>query len=620
MSSHGSLRFLYSTFHTGQIDRRTFIRRVSALGVSASGAVFLANSVAGQSASPEATPAAQPAVRPTFGTENQTRGEGGPLNLIQWQAPGTLSPHLSTGSKDFLASMLVLEPLIHYSPESEMIPNLITELPTSENGMLADDLTWVTFSLLPDVVWSDGEPFTAEDVAFTLEWVKDPANNSVNQGVFAAVESAEVIDELTVKVNFVESNPFWFDPFTGTATGFVYPKHILEAGSEAHDAFSLNPVGTGPYVVEAFSPNDSASYVINENYRESNKPFFSTVQIKGGGDAAAAARAVLQTGEFDFAWKLQVEPDLLENMVADDAPGVLMEYPGVAVERLNFQFADPWTEHEGQRAHKDSDHPFLSDPAVREAIATAIDRRLIADEFYGNGQQAASNLLYGDPLTESENTSWEYDPEKASRILEDAGWVMGEGNVRAKDGVELQAVYATSVNPVRQKTQAVVRSNLEAVGIAVELVQVDASTYFDSAVGNDQNIGHFFWDMNMLQSVPNSPRPMQSMETWYAGPDGRNIAQEENGWSGQNPSRYQSDEYDALLEAARVATDVQELAELFVAMNDHLVNNHVIVPLVVAGEPRAISRRLRQENIALAPFSGDYWNIANWNFAGDSEG
>ena len=615
MPLNTTLRSAFDAYHAGDIDRREFVRRASALGVSAAGAIFLANSVASAQATPGASPDTQPAARPTVGTEGQQRGEGGALNLMQWQAPGTLSPHLSTGSKDFLASMLVLEPLIHYSPESEMIPNLITELPTVENGMLAEDLTSVTFSLLPDVLWSDGTPFTSADVAFTLEWVKNPENNSVNQGVFAAVASAEVVDDLTVTVTFVEPNPFWFDPFTGTATGFVYPKHILESGPASHDAFSLNPVGTGPYVVEAFSPNDRASYAINENYREPNKPFFSTVQIKGGGDAAAAARSVLQTGEFDFAWKLQVEPELLASMATDDAPGVLMEYPGVAVERINFQFADPWNEHEGQRAHKDTDHPFLSDPAVREAIATAINRQLIADEFYGNGQRPAANLLYGDPLTESPNTDWEYNPEKAAQILEEAGWVMGDRDLRSKDGVDLKAVYATSVNPVRQKTQAVVKSNLEEIGIAIELVQIDASTYFDTAVGNDQNIGHFFWDMNMLQSVPNSPRPMQSMETWYSGPGGENIAQEENGWSGQNPSRYQSDEYDALLEAARVATDAQELADLFVAMNDHLIMNHIVVPLVVAGEPRAISRRLRQENVALAPFSGDYWNIANWNLA-----
>jgi peptide/nickel transport system substrate-binding protein len=171
------------------------------------------------------------------------------------------------------------------------------------------------------------------------------------------------------------------------------------------------------------------------------------------------------------------------------------------------------------------------------------------------------------------------------------------------------------VNPVRQKSQAVIKSNLEEIGIEVQLESIDSSIFFDTAVGNDQNYAHFYWDMNMLQSVPNSPRSMQSMETWYAGPDRENLAQASNGWAGQNTSRYVSEEYDAAFEAARTATDADELAAQFIAMNDILVNNFVIVPLVVAGEPRAISKRLRAENIALGPFSGDYWNIANWNLS-----
>ena len=98
--------------------------------------------------------------------------------------------------------------------------------------------------------------------------------------------------------------------------GSVYPKHVLdvEDGKAAHDAFLLNPVGTGPYKVESFSPNDQVIYVINENYREANKPFFAKVNLKGGGDAASAARAVLQTGDYDYAWNLQVEPDVLAEL------------------------------------------------------------------------------------------------------------------------------------------------------------------------------------------------------------------------------------------------------------------------------------------------------------------
>ncbi len=610
--NHGPLSQLVSAFAAGRINRRTFITHSTALGVSASAAVFLANSTVAQDATPEPDLSG----RPDYGTEGQERGAGGQLSLMQWQAPTSLSPHVVTGSKDFLAAMLVVEPLVHYSADSTMVPNLVSEIPTFENGLLAEDLTSVTFNLLPDVVWSDGEPLTADDVAFTVEWVKDPANNSVNQGIYEAIESIEVVDDLTFTAHFATGTPFWFDPFTGIVTGCVYPRHVLE--DIGHDAFMGSPVGTGPFKVDAFEPNDSVSYSINENYREPNKPYFSSVQLKGGTDAASAARSVLQTGEFDFAWKLQVEPDVLESMSSEDAPGYLLPFPGAAVERANMNFTDPHTEVDGQRSEMNTPHPFFTDKAVREAVSIAINRELIANQFYGNEQPHAVNLLYGDPAIESPNTSWSFDPERANQILDDAGWVL-DGNVRSKDGVELRATFASSVNPVRQKTQAVVKANLEEIGMQVELISIDSSIFFDTAVGNDQNYAHFYWDMNLLQSVPNSPRSLQSMETWYAGPDRENLAQQSNGWAGQNTSRYVSEEYDAAFNAAREASDSDELAQQFIAMNDHLILNFVIIPLVVAGEPRAVSNRLRAENIALGPFSGDYWNIANWNLADDAQ-
>lgn len=606
--AHGPLAAIYSALKAGRMDRRTFMVRAAALGVSAQSALFLANTGQAQ----DSNGAVDLSIRPDFGTENQERGAGGALNLMQWQAPSSLSPHLVTGSKDFLAAMLVMEPLMHYSANSTMIPNLVTEIPTVENGLLADDLRSVTFQLLPDVVWSDGEPFTAEDVAFTIDWVKNRDNNSVNQRVFAPIESAEVVDDHTVTVHFAETNPFWFDPFTGIATGAVYPKHVLETGD--HNMFMSAPVGTGPYKVDAFSPNDSVSYSINDNYREANKPFFSTVQLKGGTDAATAARSVLQTGEFDFAWKLQVEPDVLASMETDDGPGYLMPFPGAAVERVNMNFADPNQEVDGQRSEMNTPHPFFTDPIVREAVSLSINRELIANQFYGNGQQYAVNLLYGDPMIESQNTSWVYDPDRANQILDEAGWIR-DGGSRSKDGVALNAVLASSVNPVRQKSQAVIKANLEEIGFRISIEAIDAAIFFDTSAGNDQNYAHFYWDMNMLQSVPNSPRSLQSMETWYAGPNRENLAQRGNDWTGQNTSRYVSEAYDAAFDAAREATDAQELANQFIAMNDDLILNHVIVPLVVAGEPRAVHKRLRGENIALGPFSGDYWNIANWNLS-----
>ena len=593
MRTNGPVRSAYDALASGSISRRTFVERLSALGIGVAGISFLADSAAASQATPGATPAAV-GERPAVGTENQERGAGGELKILQWQATTHLSPHTATGTKDFLAASLVIEPLLLYLPDASRIPNLVTDVPSIEAGTLAEDLTWVELTLQEGLLWNDGEPVTAEDIAFTVEWVLNPENSATSRGTYTSISGVEVVDELTARVTFVEPNPFWWDPFTGTSTGFLYPKHILEVDG-AHEQFLSNPVGTGPFKVESFTPNDQITYVINEYYREPNKPFFDRVLIKGGGDAAAAARSVIQTGEFDFAWKLQVEPDVLNPMAEDpNANGYIVEYPGVTV--------------------VNTPHPILTDPAVRQAMAVGIDRQTIADRFYGNGQPPAANIVNGDTATDSPNTEYVYDPDLAASILDEAGWVL-DGDVRKKDGVELRLVYATSVNPVRQKTQAVAQANLNAIGFNVQLEQIDAGLYFDSSAGNDQNINHFYWDLNMFQSVPNSPRPINLMEAWYAGPDNENVAQASNEWSGSNASRYVNPEYDAAFEAARAALTEEELAAAFIEMNDIVILDVATIPLVVAGEARGASNRMREENFALAAFGFDYWNIANWNLA-----
>lgn len=630
----GRLRHLFSQLQEGSIDRRSFIQKASLLGVGLNVGVFLANTtyasatghsgenafLRAQDASPAASPAASDPRKPDVGTENQTRGEGGELRIMQWQAPTSLSPHVVSGSKDSLGAAPVMEPLMHYGVQSEIIPILVSEVPSAENGGVAEDLTSLTLRLLPDVTWSDGEPFTADDVKFTIDWVQNPDNGAVTIGSFESISGTEVIDPLTIKITFSSPNPFWPDAFTGTS-GVVYPKHILESGMEAHDAFISNPIGTGPYIVESFAPNDSVLYAMNENYREPNKPFFSTISLKGGGDAAAAARAVVQTGEYDFAWNLQVEPEVLSSIEGDGSgPGVIMPSPGVSAEKLNINFSDPNTEVDGQRSEMNTPHPILSDIKVREAIAKGIDRQKIADELYGFGQEPPANIVTGAPEIESPNTSWEFNLEAAAQALEDAGWVL-DGDVRKKDGLELKLTFAASVNSVRQKTQAVVKSNLESIGFKIELLNIDSSIFFDSSAGNDQSVLHFYWDLSEQQSVPNSPRPIDYMALWYAGPDNSNIAQKSNGWSGANWVRYQNDDYDAAYEAATTEADPQKLAELFITMNDILIDNHVLVPLVLRGTPVAVSNRLRQGNIAWeAPFANSYWNLANWNLAEDAEG
>ena len=614
----GPFTSLHHALRAGEISRRTFIERSTALGMGAGVALMVADAAA--QGTPEASPAAssvEEEVRtlPDSGTEGQTRGEGGELKIIQWQAPSQLNPLLATGDKDNLASQLVCESLLVRDVEGQLIANLVKEVPSLQNGLLAEDLTSVTYNLLEGVLWSDGEAMTANDVAFTVEWAKDPANPVVLANVYNRITEVEVIDDLTVKLMFDSPNPTWADAFAGSGSGVVLPKHILEGADEnVLNEFRANPVGTGPFKVESFSANDQVTYVINENYRHENKPFFERVLLKGGGDAAAAARATLQTGEFDFGWNLNAERDVMAGMISDDNPGQFVVQGGLNVERININFSDPNTEVDGQRSEMNTPHPVLSDIAVRKAMQLGINRELISENLYlgMEAEPAVANVLTGIPMMESPNTELKYDPEAAKALLEEAGWVM-DGDVRKKDGLELSLRLYTTVNAIRQKIQAIVKANLEQVGFKIELEQVDAAIFFDGAEGNEQNNTHFYTDMNMFTSSVSAPPPVLYMIRWYAGEDRGEVAQKSNGWSGRNIQRYINDEYDAIYEQAMIEPDLEKAAELFIQMNDILWNDAAVIPIIRQGKKVGVANSLNVENVAVNPFEYGYYNIANWN-------
>ncbi len=622
--ARGRLARLHAAFTQGQIDRRQFLIRAGALGVSAGAFALIAQNTAAQGATPAASPAALAATpaasaageRPAGGTEGQTRGAGGDLRILVPQAASALSVHNATGGKDIAAASIVSEPLLSYAQDTSLVANLVTAVPSHENGLLAADLSTVTFHLLPNVVWSDGKPFTASDVVFTWRWNVDQTNQSIDAVSWQIISGVEAVDPHTVKVTFAAPTLGWFQPF-GANLGAIYPEHFWEGNDadQANAAFAAKPIGTGAYVVDTFSPNDQVIYKANERYREPTKPYYARVILKGGGDAASALTAVTKTGDWDIAFTLQIDPTAIKANLGDK--GKIYGPPGTGVEKLQFNFSDPNKEVDGQRSQKDTPHPFLTDPAVREAIATAIDRDTIATRLYGGppSNPPGRNILAGLGAYESPNTTWTYDPAKAKQILEDAGWKLS-GGVRAKDGVKLVLKYVTTVNPQRQKVQAVVKQNLREIGFDVNLAEVDGSVFFDSSPGNDQNFTHFYADMQEYTDGATSAFPLNYMKYWYAGPKGENIAQKENKWTGTNKVRYHNPDYDAAWDKIAAVTEPAEAVKLFVQLNDIVIDQHVEVPLVqVVADLHAVSNKIRAENIAVNAFGDTFWNIANWTKA-----
>ncbi|GBD18348.1 Glutathione-binding protein GsiB [bacterium HR27] len=618
------LRQLEEAARSGQLSRREVLKRAAVLGLSAPAIASLLAACAGGGATPTPAPAAQtpaattpqPAASPTPAAAASPtaapagrRGEGGLVKLLWWQAPTILNPHFSQGTKDFDASRIVLEPLADVNDKGELVPILAAEIPSVENGGVSKDAKTVTWKLKRDVKWSDGQPFTSKDVKFTYEFVIDEKAATTTMGNYQVIESIETPDDYTVVIHFKNPNPAWMNVFVGPY-GMILPEHVLRdyMGEKARNApFNLNPIGTGPYKVKEFRPGDVVVYEMNENYREPDKPYFAQVEMKGGGDATTAARAVLQTGEVDYAWNLQVEAQVLDQLEKTGV-GVVEVIQGVNVERILVNMTDPRKEVDGERSKLGVPHPWQSDLKVRQAYALACRRDVIANTLYGRAGQATANILVAPERFVSKNTSWKFDLDEAARLLDEAGWVKGPDGVRQKDGVRMEIVYQTTVNPVRQKTQEIIKSAFEQLGIKVELKSIDASVFFSSDPGNPDTAAHFYADIEMFTNGPSSVYPVDYMLSWYGKPD--NIAQKANNWSGNNYERWQNDEYDKLYEQALVELDPQKQAELFIKMNDLVVNNVVVIPLVHRNSVSGHAKNLT--GLELSRWTDETWNIANW--------
>ena len=528
------------------------------------------------------------------------------LKLLYWQSPTTLNPHLSNGTKDLEAASIVYEPLAAYDAEENLVPILAAEIPTKANGGISEDSTSVTWKLKEGITWSDGEPFTAADVAFTYDFIADPATGATSSEFYGEIASVEAVDDLTVKITFKQPTAAPLSAFVG-GSGTIIPAHIFGdyVGANARSApGNTAPVGTNAFQIKEFRPGDTIIYEPNPNFRGDPSPFTS-VELKGGGDAVSAARAVLQTQEADYAWNIQAEPSVIQGLEAGG--NGKMEYVfKPLMERIYLNFSDPNKEVDGQTSQKDTPHPFLSEKPVREAISLAIDRETIVDLLYGEAGTVATNFVVAPDKYASNNTSYEFDLEKAATLLDEAGWKDTNNNgTRDKNGVEMEILFSSSVNPVRQKTQEIIKQNLESIGMSVELQSVEPGVYFGDPT-NPDSVYRFKSDLQLFAFDSETPEPDSYMELYACD----QIAQKENQWSKENSSRYCNPEYEALLSQLKQGTDREKRRDLFIQMNDLLVEDVALIPLVRRSDAYAISNSLT--GLDFTPWAASTWKINSW--------
>src|SRR6267378_5872924 len=392
------LRDLIADVKTGRLSRRAFVQRMIAVGLSAAIAL---------------------PYKPT------KAGGGGVLKLMYWQAVTLLNPHLAVGTKDQEGTRIFYEPLAGWDNDGNLVPILAAEIPSKENDGLAEDGLSVVWKLKRGVKWHDGMPFTADDVVFNWEYARTPETAAVSIASYKDIK-VEKIDDFAVSVKFAKPTPFWADAFVGTY-GMIIPKHLFAdyIGGKSRDApNNLKPVGTGPYMFDDFKPGDVVRGKLNPNYHLPNRPYFDTIEIKGGGDAVSAARAVLQTGEYDYGWNMQVEDEILQKL-EKGGKGRVTFSKGGGIEHIQLNTTDPWTEVDGERSSLKTKHPTLSDPAVRQALALLVDKDSVEKFIYGRTGQATPNFVVNPERFRSKTTKYEFNVDKAADLLEKAGWVKG---------------------------------------------------------------------------------------------------------------------------------------------------------------------------------------------------
>jgi len=543
------------------------------------------------------------------------RGRDGEVRIIYWQAPSILNPFLSGGTKDVESASMIVEPLARYNQQGELVPWLVTEIPTTDNGGVNADLTQITWKIAPGIKWSDGTDFTSADVKFTYEYCTDPEGGCAQVTKFEGVTSVETPDATTVVVNFDKPTPNPYGPFVGGESPILQAAQFANCmGAKAPECTTenFNPIGTGPFKVVEFKPNDVITMEANENYRVEGKPAFAKVTFKGGGDATAAGRAVMETGEFDYAWNLQLAPDVIAQM-EKGGKGTPVAGFGPLVERIMLNQTNPDPALGPDERAVIRPHPFLNDPAVYKALSLAIDRPLLVEVGYGQAGNVTCNWVPAPAAFNSTSMTCDtQDIAAANAMLEEAGYTDSDGDgIREANGKPMKLLYQTSTNAVRQDFQALIKQWWSEIGIDTELRNINASVFFGGDPGSPDTFQKFYADVEMYANTFNGTDP----QAYLANGLCNKAPSPDTQWQGENISRFCMPEYDALHAKLTETSGLEARAEIAKQLNDMYVQNGGMIPLVQRGRVSAHATSLG--GVTLNVWDSELWNVADWYRVGN---
>jgi peptide/nickel transport system substrate-binding protein len=480
---------------------------------------------------------------------------------------------------------------VEVDAEGQYAPVLAEALPE-----VSDDGLVITYKLKQGVKFSNGDPFTCADVQFTLQAILSDLSGASTSG-YSDIDSIECPDDYTAVVNFLEVYAPYLRLFA-----YIIPRGAGDLAQLDSWEFNRAPIGTGPWVVEEWLAGDNIAFAPNLNYREEGKPYLEGLIVKILPSREVGVQ-LLGTGEIDVLWDL-TEADF-PTLAQLEAQGV--GYAAAITgenELLLFNFADPKVDAPPDPAA--APHPVLYDVRVRQAIELGIDKQLIADTLLYGNVKVGTTVLPSGAFACSLPAS-EYSPEKAAALLEEAGWVLGDDGIRAKDGVRMSLkITTTSGNQLREQTEQVLVEMMRAIGIELVIENVPSDTLF---AGWDSNglRKHGAFDI-LLYTTGVYLDPDSHLFTNYHS---ARIPIADNEGAGSNYSRYINADVDQWIDDASVITDTEARRELYCKVaeqiNKDLPRSFLYERLLITGY------RTHLQNFRVSPGPADFTTgSANW--------
>lgn len=478
---------------------------------------------------------------------------GAPRTLIiaQNPEPTVLTTGLTTAPATQLVSPKLFDGLVYLSPDNGPQPQLALNWETSADGLQ------VTFHLRPNVTWHDGQPFTAEDVAFSVMevWKK---YSSRGRSAFPNVTSVDTPDPLTAVWHLSRPTPYLLSALNARDSQ-VLPKHLYAGTDILANPANTRPVGTGPFRLKEWVRGSHLVLERNPNYWQPSAPALDQVIYQFFAEPSAVA-AALETGAVHVAYA---------DTLANNDIRRLRDNPALSViERL-----DTWGGTGIMALEFNLQRPVFQDIRVRQAFAHAIDREFVLRHILlGQGSTADSPIPRNFPQFYSGDVPhYPFDLQRAAQLLDEAGLKPGA------DGIRLRVFNDPSPSSAFQQTAQYLRSNLAKIGVRLEIRNQDYAQFIERIYGR------YDFDTN-LSPASTAPDPAIGLQRFYWS---KNV---QPGVAYSNATHYHSDTVDQLLERAQVDTDPQRRWQLYQQVQQQVLRDLPRIP-IVSGEDALVARR-----------------------------